>query len=137
MRALITSAAVLLSLATPAYASCVQEDFSGRWAGYIIISANDSAGSWVRCQLRISRLGAIRDITCRKSDGTSSALTKGQIRLANATRCTFKGRYKLGRVEHTIEHMTLAADKIAATGVGGTADGADFLVWQRHFGPGG
>jgi hypothetical protein len=57
------------------------------------------------------------------------ALTDGQIKLANATRCIFKGGFMLGREGFTVEHMTLAADKLTATGVGASPPtNADFAA---------
>jgi hypothetical protein len=117
MRALIATTVVLLGLATPAYASCVQGDFAGRWQIYMM-RFGDGCADWVRCALRIGRDGVIRDTTCRTSDRTVLELKDGRIALVNGTRCTFAGRFTLGRDRHAIVHMTLAADKLKATGVG-------------------
>jgi hypothetical protein len=70
MRALIATTAVLLGLATPAYASCVQSDFAGRWAAYFVILPQlERPARWVRCQLIIGRGGIMRDTICRNSEG--------------------------------------------------------------------
>jgi hypothetical protein len=121
MRTLIAIAAVVLGVATPAHAACVKSDLAGRWATYILILPQlERPASWVRCQLRISRVGVVRDTTCRTSEKTSVALTGGRIRLANDRLCTFKGRLTLNDDVHTIEHMTLATNNFTATGVGNT-----------------
>lgn len=121
MRALIATAAVVSSLATPAYAACVQSDFAGRWATYFrIFPQLEQPASWVRCQLDIQRGGDITNTSCRASGAAWVRLTEGRIRLANNRHCAFTGKFKLERDSFVIEHMTLAMDKLTANGVGTT-----------------
>ena len=55
-------------------------------------------------------------------------LTKGELNLATAKRCTFKGAFVIEKVEFAIEHMTLALDKLAGHGVGTARNKSDRVI---------
>lgn len=119
--------ATLLS-SVPASAACKQTDIAGAWQVY----ATRALGQLTSCQIVVTSTGVVSNSKCTVFKSNSSQdvkLTKGSIKLQNATTCNFTGAFTInGSLKNAIKSITLNLSKDSAIGFGDSASSGLFFL---------
>ena len=128
---IVSSLAVISVVLAPsaAHASCRIGNLAGKWQLYSVVVGE----GWVRCAVSINASGAVARSSCGASDGTSSVISRGKLRMANQRFCAISGNLTLGGGPVEIA-ATMSMDKIIINGVGLTPE-SSFLFNMTKVGP--
>lgn len=122
MKSLFAAVLVVVAGAMPANATCIQSNIAGTWVAFIT-STTKGDSALFGCALVIKASGNINNANCvfqstdRPNTGLS-LLTKGNMLLDNASKCTFIGRFTLGTAKSTKFGGVMSKEKTIFEGVG-------------------